>query len=291
MSNESLQRSALPNNPVDPSIVRVLRTLDPIARAADCAYFVAGATARDLILVNIHGLPPGRATRDIDFGIAVEDWDRFAFLKERLVATGTFTSDRRALQRLTYSDRTAEFSIPVDLIPFRGVTAADGTIKWPPSRDIVMNVAGFEEALASSIPIQIEENLIVRVASIPGLMILKLVAWSDRGRETDKDAADIYRLLTAYADAGNTDRLYEHEMDLLEAVGFDMQLAGSELLGRDVAHLCAPAAMTFIRSVLQSEQTFERLVNHTVRTSAIAEAAPFVQRMLTCFRHGLLNNP
>jgi hypothetical protein len=36
--------------------------------------------------------------------------------------------------------------------------------------------AGFEEALASSIPIQIEANLIVRVASIPGLMLLKLVA-------------------------------------------------------------------------------------------------------------------
>ena len=50
MSNESLQRSVVPNNPVDPSIVRVLRTLDPIARDAGCAYFVAGATARDLIL-------------------------------------------------------------------------------------------------------------------------------------------------------------------------------------------------------------------------------------------------
>ena len=162
MSNESLQRSVLPNSPVDPSIVRVLRTLDPIAREADCAYFVAGATARDLILVNIHGLRPGRATRDIDFGIAVENWDRFALLKERLVATGDFTSDHRALQRLTYSDRAAGFTIPVDLIPFRGVTAADGTIEWPPSRDIVMNVAGFEEALASSIPIQIEEHLIVQ---------------------------------------------------------------------------------------------------------------------------------
>ena len=125
MSNESLQRSVLPNNPVDPSIVRVLRALDPVARDAECAYFVAGATARDLILVNIHGLRPGRATRDIDFGIAVESWDRFALLKERLVATGVFTSDRRALQRLTYSDRAAGFSIPVDLIPFRGVTAAD----------------------------------------------------------------------------------------------------------------------------------------------------------------------
>ncbi len=154
-----------------------------------------------------------------------------------------------------------------------------------------MNVAGFEEALASSIPIQIEEGLIVRVASIPGLMILKLVAWSDRGGETDKDAADIYRLLTAYADAGNTDRLYDNEMDLLEAVGFDMQLAGAELLGRDVAHLCAPGAMTRIRSVLESERTFERLVDHMVRTSAVPETAPFVQRMLTRFRHGVVRNP
>src|SRR5690349_24803120 len=127
MSNESLQRSVLPNNPVDPSIVHVLRTLDPIAREADYAYFVAGATARDLILVNIHGLRPGRATRDIDFGIAVENWDRFALLKERLVATGEFMPDRRALQRLTYTDRGPGFTIPVDLIPFRGVTAADGT--------------------------------------------------------------------------------------------------------------------------------------------------------------------
>lgn len=91
--------------------------------------------------------------------------------------------------------------------------------------------------------------LIVRVASIPGLMILKLVAWSDRGRETDKDAADIYRLLSTYADAGNTDRLYENEMDLLEAVGFDLQLAGAELLGRDVGYLCAPKAITLIRSL------------------------------------------
>ena len=205
MSNESLQRSVLPNNPVDPSIVHVLRTLDPIAREADYAYFVAGATARDLILVNIHGLRPGRATREIDFGIAVENWDRFALLKERLVATGDLMTDRRALQQLTYFDQAAGFSIPIDLIPFGGVTAADGTIEWPPSRDIVMDVVGFEEALASSVQIQIEENLIVPVASIPGLMLLKLVAWSDWRLETDKDAADIYRLLTAYADAGNTE--------------------------------------------------------------------------------------
>lgn len=85
---------------------------------------------------------PARVLAYAVSGIAVENWNRFALLKERPVATGDFTSDRRALQRLTFSDRAAGFSLPVDLIPFRGVSAADSTIEWPPSRDIVMNVAG-----------------------------------------------------------------------------------------------------------------------------------------------------
>jgi predicted nucleotidyltransferase len=40
------------------------------------------------MLVNVYGLRPGRATRDIDFGIAVESWDQFQGLKERMIATG-----------------------------------------------------------------------------------------------------------------------------------------------------------------------------------------------------------
>src|SRR5215468_7451141 len=120
MSNESPRHSIPLNSPVDPTVVRVLRALDPVARALDCEYFVAGATARDLILVNVHGLRPGRATRDIDFGIAVRSWDQFARLKEGLVATGQFESNQKMLQRLIYSDQSAGFSMPVDLIPFGG---------------------------------------------------------------------------------------------------------------------------------------------------------------------------
>jgi predicted nucleotidyltransferase len=290
MNNESPQHSISPSSPVDPAVVCVLRSLDPIARAVDCAYFVAGATARDLILVNVHGLRPGRATRDIDFGIAVESWNQFARLKESLVATGDFASDRRALQRLIYSDQATGISIPVDLIPFRGITSADGTIEWSPTRDIVMNVAGFEEAFASSVSIEIEENLTVRVASLPGLTLLKLVAWSDRSRETNKDAADLYRVLSSYADAGNTDRLYDRETDLLEAVGFNMELAGAELLGRDVAGVCSPEALDQIRSLLKSERELERLTNQMIQSSAYAEAAPAVERTVSAFCRGILKD-
>ena len=109
------------------------------------------------------------------------------------------------------------------------------------------------------------------------------------GDETDKDAADIHRLVISYADAGNTDRLYEHEMELLTA-GFDMQVADAELLGREVAHLSLPSALARVRSVLESERTRERLLAHMVRTSTVAEDMPFVERLLDSFRRGILTN-
>jgi predicted nucleotidyltransferase len=182
MSNESRRHSVPLNSPVDLSVVRVLRVLDPIARSIKCAWFLAGATARDLILVNVHGLRPGRATLDIDLAIAVESWEQFELLKERLLATHEF-SPSRAQQRLIFAQSNEAISMPVDLIPFRGVASTDGTIAWPPGHDIVMSVIGFEEALASAVLIEIESGLMVRVASVPGLTLLELNAWVDRGRK------------------------------------------------------------------------------------------------------------
>jgi len=137
---------------------------------------------------------------DIDFGIAVENWAQFELLQERPLATNEFSASR-AQQRLIFAESNEGLSLPVDLIPFRGVASVHGIIAWPPNRDIVMNVAGCEEALASSVLIEIEVDLIVHVASAAGLTLLKLAAWVDRGRESNKDAADLYRLLTSYADA------------------------------------------------------------------------------------------
>jgi predicted nucleotidyltransferase len=239
-------------------------------------------------MVHVHGLRPGRATYDIDFGIAVESWDHFARLKEHLIATGNFAVHQRALQRLIYSDQGTGFSLPVDLIPFGGIASGDGTIEWPPSRDIVMNVAGFEEALTSSMLVEIAAGLVVRVASLTGLALLKLVAWSDRGGETDKDAVDLYRLITSYADAGNTDRIYDTEMNLLEAVGYDMELAGAELLGRDVRRLASLRVLEQTRLLLKSEPDLERLVNQMAR-STYAEARSMIERAVRSFLRGLMN--
>jgi predicted nucleotidyltransferase len=212
---------------------------------------------------------------------------QFAIFKERLIETGEFVAASRVQQRLVYKDQALGFSIPVDLIPFRGVSSSGATIAWPPRQDNVMNVAGFEEALESSVLMVIDQALIVRVASVPGITLLKLTAWGDRGRETNKDAADLYRLLAAYADAGNTDRLYDQELDLLKAAGFDMDLAGAELLGRDVARIADSQAMDQVRSFLASQSERERLASHMAQTT-YEEATPAVDRLLNGFCRGFL---
>ena len=128
----------------------------------------------------------------------------------------------------------------------------------------------------------------MHVASLPGLALLKLIAWSDRGRETNKDAADLYRLLKTYADAGNTDRIYDHEIDLLEAVGFDMALEGAELLGRDVARICSRDALDQIRSVIKTAHELERLMHQMNQSSAYAETSAAVEGTLNAFCRGIL---
>jgi len=132
-----------PVKPVDPLTRGVLRCVDRVATMVAARYLVVGAMARDLVLVNAFGLRSGGATRDIDFGLSVENWKPSRCSKTALVETAQF----EALPRLRIGS-TGKIRKPgddsVDLIPFGGVASEDKTIAWPPNQDFVMSVAGFE---------------------------------------------------------------------------------------------------------------------------------------------------
>lgn len=61
------------------------------------AYFVAGAMARDIRLTNVFGIATERATRDVDFAVAVESWVQFEDIKKLLTAGGLFEADPKIL--------------------------------------------------------------------------------------------------------------------------------------------------------------------------------------------------
>lgn len=234
---------------IDAAFKSLLCSVTNVATESDTSWFLTGAMARDLVLEFVYGIRAGRATRDVDLGVMVANWFRYKELKERLCATGDFSKDSKLAHRLYYQN-----AYQLDLIPFGAIEHHDGTIAWPPEYDVKMRVLGFADAWRHSLSLRIAANCEIRVLSLPGLMLLKLIAWEDRHLETPKkDASDIALLLRQYSDAGNLDRLYNDHSNILEADAFDLGLAGSRLLGRDLAKLLNPATEALILGILERE--------------------------------------
>ena len=92
---------------IDQQIVEVVSTVKEHADSLGIQFFVVGALARDILLHYIYGIVIKRATKDIDLGIKVYNWEQFNKLKKSLIATGKFSPDRE-LQRLYFN------SVPID---------------------------------------------------------------------------------------------------------------------------------------------------------------------------------
>jgi predicted nucleotidyltransferase len=214
-----------------------LRWLAPLVlevRAATqgAPWFLAGATARDLLFQHAYGIPTGRQTQDVDFAVMVESWETFQAIRARLIASQAFRDIRGVLHRLAFGQ------IVVDLMPFGAIERQDRTIAWPPDQTTIMGVFGFREVLSATIKLSLPKGVKASIVSIAGFALLKLAAWVDRRTtQPGKDAPDIALALRYYLDAGNRDRLYADAAHLLEEDGFDYDVAGAWLLGHDMAAL------------------------------------------------------
>ena len=121
--------------------------------------------------------------------------------------------------------------------------------------------------------------------------MLKLIAWTDRGSRNNKDATDLYKLLTSYADAGNADRLYGEEIHLLEESNYDFELAGARLLGKDVTSILTSDTAARIVNLLRSEMEVERLLAQMLQARTVFDAKDQEKcaDLLREFRSSLLN--
>lgn len=217
------------------------------AQIGDTPILLVGATARDILLTYAHGIEIARGTADIDFALATQNWLVFQSVRTSLIETGEFTAARGSMHRLLYKN-----GLPVDIIPFDGVERANRHIEWPPDHDVAMNVLGYREALQCAEHVRLPGESIIRVISLPAFMLVKLIAWSERGRDAPgKDAYDLYLVLRNYLDAGNSQRLYGDAAYLLDH-SFDYNRTGAWLLGADA------------RSVLEqpgNEQPFSIIID------------------------------
>jgi predicted nucleotidyltransferase len=93
---------------------------------------LVGATARIILVESVFGLASGRATRDVDFAVALETWEQFEALRVRLMSVHGFKADARIDHKLYYHLPGAALGIPVDLVPFGALGGEREEIRWPP---------------------------------------------------------------------------------------------------------------------------------------------------------------
>ena len=142
----------LPDRDIDPALRAILEQARNATEALDIPFFVGGAMARDITLTHVFGQEVKRATRDVDLGLYLDGWDRFQRLKNALVDTGLFHAVDGKPHRLHYGSPKG---IPLDLIPFGRIEHPAGEIAWPPGNDVVLNVAGFEDAFRSALVVDL----------------------------------------------------------------------------------------------------------------------------------------
>jgi len=271
------------DKPVNPVLLEILATVHAITQELGCDYLLVGATARDMLMTHVFGLDTRRATHDVDFAIALENWDQFQDLKTALIASGTFIPAADKVHLLLYKPAEYGNAFPLDLIPFGGIEQETHWIAWPPDMNIIMSVAGYTEALASALDVDTGNGLVIRVVSIPALAALKLLAWNERGLQDNKDAQDLLFLLQHYHEAGNGDRMYEEAYGLLEAAGFDVRLAGATLLGWDTRVILHDDTLHVLLAILANPRTRDRLIVHMTRSTDVDMA----DKLLNQFELGL----
>jgi predicted nucleotidyltransferase len=230
--------------------VEVLCDVTLHTRALHIPFFVLGATARDIIFGALYDIPTPRATLDIDLALRIETWEQYTSLRDSMFDSKRYVQVTGQQQRMHHVNGAI-----VDLVPFGPLETPAGMIAWPPDQDIVMRTAGFEEALGSAIDVTIalDPEYTVKVCTPAALAAMKLIAWHENYPLRRKDAEDLLFIMKEYVHAGNEQRLYLSDADLLAGVNYSFEEASPRLLGRDIRGIVTSQTRSALLKILDAE--------------------------------------
>lgn len=217
-SNQSYKELAIPH------FKEVFDIIDEVLTAHEVPYYLIGANAISLELLK-KGYKPGRKTNDIDFAIMVSTLDHYKEISDSIQEQGLIKLD--AAWRFYHK----KFDVVVDLLPFGEIEEND-TIGFN-ERTTDLHVLGFKEVMEDSIEIEINETK-VRIPPLPGMIVLKLVSWSDRPEVRNNDLYDILRVIEQYNNL-EYENNYKNHFDVIEEMNeFDERRFSARILGRKV---------------------------------------------------------
>lgn len=232
---------------IDPETVEALRVLAQVLTEEGRSFALIGATVPQLLIDLRRGRESsGRTTRDADAVVTVASWEDFDRMHCRLFQVGFRPGS--APHELRFGE-----NVRIDLIPFGPGLVQEDRLVWPET-GFVMSTLGIEEALERAQPEEIAPGLLIPVVPIPGLVLLKLVAYQDRPEERARDLIDVVYCFEHYEEALEGSRRFNLAGTMVEGQPVQFEEAGAYLLGTEVAKVAKPKSLGAIRSLLDGIQ-------------------------------------
>ncbi len=228
-----------------PDFLEMLAALERGFKEFHVDFYLVGAVARDIWMTAIHEIPPSRITRDIDFAVFIEDKGTYESLKRYLIEIEHFQPSKTNNFVLLWQGR-----MQVDLLPFGNIEDENAKVSFEGTGLTSLNMPGFMEIYESGLPeVEFEGEHRFKFCTLPGIVILKLIAWEDRPEIRRDDLKDILTILSHFFEM-YTDQIYEHHSDLFGDDDFGLDLIAARVMGREMKKIA-----------IRNEKLYERLTN------------------------------
>ncbi len=239
---------------------------------ADCGvdFYLLGAIARDAWYAKEQ--IDSRATRDVDFALYVSGERHLSDVIHQLTEKHGFSKMEEESYRLQ-----TPFGYHIDLIPFGGISIdetvpPDGAIGKP------VFINGFEEIYKSAtVQVKTEEDgLKFSVATLPAIIMLKMISYDDRPEKRTQDPLDIAEIIENYFEI-EKELIYEHHNELFEDSDFELDEISAVVIGREINSIVdqSPRLRERVTHILSLEEKAQKKMAEAMvrgdRTLAQAE--------------------
>lgn len=194
-------------------------------------FYLVGAVARDVWMTAINDIPPSRVTGDIDFAVFINDKETYEALKLYLIDREGFSPYKGNAFVLIWKG-----FVQVDLLPFGAIEGKGSNVSVEGTGLTTVNVPGFQEIYETGLPqAELEGKHVFKFCTLPGIVILKLIAYEDRPEIRRDDIKDISKILKHFFDM-YADEIFENHNDLF-GNDPDLQLLAAQVMGREIAKI------------------------------------------------------
>ena len=210
-----------------PQLKQIITDVQTACEGLGLSFFAVGALARN-VWYTAHDMH-SRGTKDVDFALYLSSKDVYNRLREELINHFGYTPAPHNAFCLD-----SPYGTPVDLLPF-GEIEENGKVIVEGKGLVEVKLDGFLETYRNALEtIQIEDDML-KVCSIPAVVLLKLIAIDDRPERRPNDPLDIDAVLRHYPDL-ETELIWE-DYNFLYKDDSKHELVGIEVLGYEVSKI------------------------------------------------------